>query len=140
MKNSTIIHMWLVNDSQKPYILTNNKERAEKVFNFIKNKKKDVVLQKISDFPNRICELGRNLFEIPTDKTEEEIIHFRNTFIKQWRERVDTIPYANEILVWKKMVKNDQFLNKFDSAEQFSQWAIDHVNIIRKSINKIRKE
>lgn len=128
-----IISVWLVSDNQKAYILTCNKEKAEQIFNKLKTiKNNSIYIKKITHYKERIYQIGKNLFSLKKDiQNTDELINYRNTIIKKWKNQVDSIPNANEELVWKKIAQKDDFLKNFETAEDFSTWCLDVLQYIK---------
>lgn len=130
--SDNICEMWLVSDNKKPYIFTPQKSRAESIFKSLSSIKGSVLkLEKVVQSKKRVKEIGKNLFERKkTFSSRDDLIAYRNFVIQKWRMRVDEIESADPVLVWRKLYQKDEFLNKFDSAEEFSQWCLDYLSYI----------
>lgn len=132
---SEIISAWLVSDNQKAYVLTCNKQKAEQIFNKLKSVKNTVIhLQKITNSKERISQIGKNLFSLKKNiNNKNDLIDYRNKIIKEWKNKVDSIPNANEKIVWEKIAQKDEFLKNFSTAEDFSTWCLDMLNYVKQS-------
>lgn len=123
---------YLVVSSNGPVILTTNISRATKCFELYKQKDTKASFQTLTTHIERFKEIGRNLFTpIPTEY-DNNIVDYRNKIVKEWHMLVSSVARSNPTIVWGKVAEKHGLKHK--SAEEFNQWALDHMKYHKEMI------
>jgi hypothetical protein len=117
--------VYLVKCEKGVLALCSEKE-SHNYINLGKEKNLKVVTKKITTNLGRANQIGYNIFKLQYPcSTKNDLLNFRNTVIKEWMQRCESIKNSNKSIVWSKVAAKHNV--QVNTPEEFSQSIMDKV-------------
>lgn len=127
-----IVKGYLVVKNSGPILLTTESSNAVACFKKCKVVDKNSFIIDFTTHVERLKEIGRNLFTPIPLQHRENLMDYRNSIIKEWQDRVDSINKSNPKVVWNKIA--NKYNLPHQTAIEFNQWALDHLKYHKRII------
>lgn len=114
---------FLVLSELGPLVLTKDKDKAIATLKLVKMKNRKACIVDVNAKPERITELGINLFRRKiTEETRQNILNIRNNLIREFIDYRDDNDYTSTF-AWKRIAKKHNL--EQTTYEEWNQWALD---------------
>lgn len=114
---------FLVLSDLGPLVMTKDKDKAIATLKLVKSKNRKACIVDINAKPERIMELGVNLFKRKiSEEDRKNILKIRNKIVREFIDYRDDNDFTTEF-AWRKISKKYSY--EHASYEEWNQWTLD---------------